>query len=142
MDNPALKLEEGDLLYKIIKADRPMTEDGPYHKIISKIDKDDNIEGASIFEYPSGRKSVTKFITDKENFDKTISNIIETLESDMGQLADTKISYEVADFTQHKTLKEQMDTIKQQPDAFAQWDETTDTRRRIRIDNPFLLDEE
>lgn len=130
--------DKGERFFKVARMKGTMP-DGGGHRILSKIKADGTIEVASIFEYPKTGKSVTKIqCPSAKEFDKKLlGELIPMMEQKTG------FEYEVIDFTPYKTFEEQVKALQTMGDCFHAWKEGKEGKMvPVRIDNPYLLDED
>lgn len=134
-----LYIEKDERLYKIIIQTNilPTKEE---HKIISKINSEGKVAGVNVIKGEEEKQVIT-FEVEIEKADDLFKDLTDLVT----QLMATKgfvMEYKVIDLTIYETLEEQMEYVSKHPELFTQWDTTTDSPRRIRVDNPFLLDDD
>lgn len=137
---PVLKVKDGELLYKIIRMKK--AKEGVFHKIISKKNLAGKIEGASILEKEEGKDVDTFTAENGQEFDSEVAKYISQVKPDGLEINDFIGLYEVIDFSDVETQEEQIERIRENPDRFSQWDTTSESPRKLKVDNPFLLDDE
>ena len=113
---------------------RSVERQGIYHKILSKTNLDGEIEASSVIETSEGKNVENFTATDKEDFLTQCKGYIE-------EIGFNDKEYDYLDLSSIEDIDEQLKIIKDNPDDFSSWDLSSDEPRKIRTNNPFLLDD-
>ncbi len=142
MKNVSLDVKEGEKLYKfIIQVNGSISNEAPFHRILTKQTVDGRIEAVVVYEYPDRKNHAYFECGSSEQFESSIDTLIEQLSKAYEHIFGIPSEYEVIDFSNCETIEEQLSIIQERPDLFNSWDYKKDgTRRPTRMDNKFLLD--